>query len=150
MNDTFHAEISIEEFKYAIGIWSAAVTGKLPVPEVLSIPADSNKVVGLEFSVSDKKNIVIYKDRDHPSLPAYIAIAKEFSADSKKSVSILLHCLIYEKILFSPLFKSYIDDLSIFKSPYIDLIKDIPIKIDNEEVLNDLNMEYILEKFKNI
>ena len=150
MNDTFHTEISIDEFKYAIGIWSASITGKLHVPEILSIPADSGPVLCLEFSVSDKKNIVIYKDRNNPSLPAFIAIAKEFSADTRKSVSILLHCLIYEKILLSPLFKSYIDNLSIFKSPYIDLIKDIPIKIDSEEVINDLNMEYILEKFKSV
>ena len=150
MNDTFHTEISIDEFKYAIGIWSASITGKLHVPEILSIPAVSGPVLCLEFSVSDKKNIVIYKDRNNPSLPAFIAIAKEFSADTRKSVSILLHCLIYEKILLSPLFKSYIDNLSIFKSPYIDLIKDIPIKIDSEEVINDLNMEYILEKFKSV
>lgn len=150
MNDTFHAPISIEEFKYAIGIWSAAVAGKLHVPEVLSIPEDAGMVFCMEFSVSDKKNIVICKDKNHPSLPAYIAIAKEFNADTRKSVSILLHCLIYEKILLSPLFKSYIDNLSIFNSPYLDLIKDIPIKIDNEEVINNLNMEYILEKFKSI
>lgn len=150
MNDTFHAEISIEEFKYAVGIWSAAVTGKLHVPEMLRLPEDCGPTLCLEFSASDKKNIIIYKDKDHPSLPAYIAIAKEFSSDSKKSISILLHCLIYEKILSSPLFKSYIDNLSIFRSPCLDLIKDIPIKIDNEEVLNDLNMEYILEKFKSI
>ena len=150
MNDTFHAEISIEEFKYAIGIWSASITGKLHVPEMLNVPEDAGQVFCLEVSVSDRKNIVIYKDRNNPSLPAFIAIAKEFSADTRKSVSILLHCLIYEKILLSPLFKSYIDNLSIFSSPYIDLIKDIPIKIDNEEVINDLNMEYILEKFKSI
>ncbi|MBU2060502.1 MAG: hypothetical protein KKH44_01470 [Bacteroidetes bacterium] len=60
MNDPFHAEISTEEFRYAIGIWSAAVAGKLHVPEILSIPVDAGPVLCMEFSVSDKKNIIIY------------------------------------------------------------------------------------------
>jgi len=150
MSDTFHAEISIEEFKYAIGIWSAAVAGKLPVPEILNIPADSGPTVFIDISIDDNKKLAIYKPKDHPSLPAYLTILKEFSTDNKKRASILLHCLIYEKILLSPLFKSYIDNLSIFRSPCLDLIKDIPIKIGNEEMLNDLNMEYILEKFRDI
>jgi len=147
MNNAFHIPISIEEFKYAIGIWSAAITGKLPVPEILSIPEDSDNVVVLEFSIRNN-SIRFYKNKDHPALAAYIAVAKTFCDDPEKSVSVLLHCFILEKILTNPIFYQYTQDRSFFNGPYLDLIKDIPIKIGEERLLNNINMEYILEKFK--
>jgi len=150
MSDTFHAEISIDEFKYAIGVWSAAMTRKLYVPEISNIPEDSGPMMCLEFATSDDKTIILYKEKDSPALPGYIAVAKEFTSDKKKLASVMLHCLIYEKILSSPLFKPYVDDRSLFADSYFKLIADIPIKIGEESSLNDLNMEYVLEKFKSI
>ena len=148
--DIFHEPISIEEFRYAISIWSSVITGRLPVPEMLTIPENANDLVTIEFAVNSEKVIRIFKDLNSSSLPALIAVAKEFSYDDKKKASILLHCFIFEKIITCPLLFPYTQNRSFYDSPYLDMIKDIPIKINEEPEINNLNMEYILEKIKSI
>ena len=146
-NDTFHTPISIEEFKYALGIWTNVISGKLMVTEFDKIPTDAN-ILTLSFPVKNGSMITIYRKAGSLSFKALLAIGKEFYQDPEKCISILLHCVIFEMIILNYIFNEYIDDKSIFDSPYLDIIKDIPIKIGEENAIDNFNWEYILKKFK--
>ena len=147
MPEFFHAPISIDEFRYAMIIWANIYTGKFMVPEFDKIPEGSGPLI-LSCSIGEGKSIVIYRQPGSLSFKALLAIGKEFYKFPEKCISILLHCTIFELILINPLFNKYVADRSVFDSPYLDIIKDIPIKIGEEGAINNFNWEYILQKFQ--
>uniref|UniRef100_A0A6M3L9J1 Uncharacterized protein n=1 Tax=viral metagenome TaxID=1070528 RepID=A0A6M3L9J1_9ZZZZ len=146
-DDTFHGPISIEEFKYALGIWASVLAGKLMVTEFDKIPTDAGMLT-LSFPNKCGQIVTIYRKPGSLSFKALLAIGKEFYQDPEKCISILLHCVIFEMIIINSIFDEYIDDKSVFDSPYLDIIKDIPIKIGEETAIDNFNWEYILKKFK--
>jgi len=144
----FHTDISIDEFKYALGIWAHVFTGKLSVEEFDKIPADAG-LLTLSFPVgSDGEQVVIQRQPGSKSFKALLAIGKEFYQFPEKCISILLHCVVWELIMINPIFDKYIKSRAVFDSPYLNIIKDIPIKIGEESAINNFNWEYILQKFQ--
>jgi len=148
LDNEFHIPITSEEFRYALTTYSCAVSGKLHVPEIAAAAADPDtKMVGISVSAGNTTIRISY-DKKNRSAAGLFAVAKEFIYSGEKAVSILLHILIYEKIITDPRLYPLTQSQLFFKGPFLDIIKDIPVKIGEEEHLNDLNMDYIMEKFR--
>ena len=146
MENGFHESITSEEFRYAVSAYSLAVVGKLAVPEIEGIQ-DETAIIYLE---AGGRIIRVARKTNNPSLRGLFAVANEFKGFGTKAMSVLLHVLIYEKIVTNIKFNKFIKNPMFYNCKMLDLIKDIPIKIGEEECLDDLNMDYIMEKFKSM
>jgi len=153
MVNDFHDPISSEEFKYALNVWSGAISGKIPVPEFNELPA--GKIVWIELIGPNDKTITIARYKTAPSAKAIVAVIKAFATSRDectstrdKCTSIIMHLIVFEQIVTNPLFNKFVADRSLFSDPFLDLIRNIPIKVGEEGALNKLNMNYILERFE--
>jgi len=144
MENGFHESITSEEFRYAVSTYSLAVIGRLAVPEIEKIQ-DEAAVISLEAA---GRIIRVTRQSDNPSLRGLYAVANEFKSCGAKAMSVLLHIVIYEKIITDTKFNKITQNPSFYRGNMLDIIKDIPIKVGEEEYVDRLNMDYILEKFK--
>lgn len=143
MKDKFHAPITVDEFKYVLGIWANVTTGKLPVPEADKFPKDGT--VSFEIPGCGEGSLFLFLNPNHIRFKPLIAIAKEFHTDVGKCSSLVLHFLLFEQILIDKRFRSYIDDKTLFEDTYLNIISDYPIRINN--VFKALNLDPVLEAF---
>lgn len=144
MNDKFHAPITIDEFKYILGIWANVTAGKLPVPEADKFPKDGS--VSFEIPGCGEGSLFLFLNPKHAGFRALITIAKEFHTDKEKCSSLLLHFLLFEQILTDKRFGSYIDDKTLFEDTYLNIISDYPIRSNNTAV-TPFNLDPVLEAF---
>lgn len=144
MKDKFHAPITVDEFKYVLGIWANVTTGKLPVPEADKFPKDGT--VSFEIPGCGEGSLFLFLNPNNTGFRSLVAITKEFGDDKEKCSSLLLHFLLFEQILTDQRLSSYIDDKTLFEDTYLNIINDYPIR-NNNAAVTPFNLDPVLEAF---